>query len=198
MHTAKNIPNFSLKQLWAHSFRVSNIARLIAQCESVSENIIVQAGMAGLLHDVGKLILASSFPDKYMRVMNRVAETKKPIYNCEMEEFGSTHAQVGAYLMGLWGMSNKTIHGIGYHHQHEKFDRSVQMFVSIANTIDHQCVIIHPDYVRIGISEKLLPESKREKQLKKWIDYINNHLEGVDDMQIVNADLLKCAKKMGE
>ncbi len=195
MHDEEMLPNLSLDLLWEHSFRVSNIARLIAQCENLDKSIAVHVRMAGLLHDVGKLILASNFSERYETVLSKVAESHLPICDCEMDVFGTTHAQLGAYLMGLWGMSGEVVHGIGYHHQYDEFDLSVPMLVSAANVIDHHCMIIHPDYVRISPNKHLLPEGQQGELLEKWINYVKDHWDGIDEFQILDAKILDGLRK---
>jgi len=190
MYDEQKVPHFSLNLLWEHSFRVSNIARLIAQCEGVEKEVVIQARMAGLLHDVGKLILASQFPDGYTEVLKKVAETKAPVCECEMEVFGVTHAELGAYLMGLWGMSPYVVHGIGYHHQYDTYDLSVPMFVAIANAVDHHCVVIHPEYAKIGFNKKMLPDDQRSELLEKWINYIKDQWVGMDEFQNLDGEML--------
>lgn len=190
MYDESRLPNFSLELLWDHSFRVSNIARLIAQCESLEKETVVQARMAGLLHDVGKLILANHFPDKYSTAMKMVPEKGVPICECEIEVFGTSHAELGAFIMGLWGMSGDVVHAIGYHHCYREYDMSVCMLVSIANFIDHQCVVLHPDYVRISLNKEILPSGKEGALMEKWISYINDHWEGMDDLEMFDAELL--------
>lgn len=190
MYDEKQLPHFSLNLLWEHCFRVSKIAQLIGQCEKIDKRVVAQARMAGLLHDVGKLILANQFPKRYEEVLKRVAETKAPVCQCEMEVFGTTHAQIGAYLMGLWGMSSNVVHGIGYHHLGDIYDFNVPTLVAVANVIDHHCVIIHPDYVKIGINEKILPQDQRGELLEKWINYVKDNWSGMDEFQILDGELL--------
>ncbi|WP_031485176.1 response regulator [Maridesulfovibrio frigidus] len=194
MYDEKALPKLSLSLLWEHSFRVSNIARLIAEKENLDKNTIIQVRMAGLLHDVGKLILAYSFPEKYSQVLDKIRETKDPINRCELSVFGTTHAQIGAYLMGLWGMSGEVVHGIGYHHSYDKCDLSIPMIVSVADMIDHQCVIINPDYGRIVIDESVLPPSSNAK-LEEWISHISLHWQGITDFNVLDSDVIEHLRK---
>ncbi len=190
MYDEHKLSSFSFNMLWEHSSRVSNIARLIAQCEELDKKVLIQARMAGLLHDIGKLVLVSSFPGRYQMVLDKIAAENLTIHDSEMEIFGTTHAHMGAYLMGLWGIPGEVVHGIGYHHCHEKFDLSIPMLVSVANAIDHHCVTIQPNNVKIGINGKLLPKDRRVELLEKWINYVKEHWKGVDEFQVINANQL--------
>lgn len=194
MYDEKALPGLSLNLLWEHSFRVSNIARLIAEKEQLDKNTVLQARMAGLLHDVGKLILAHNFPVKYSKVLDIIKETHEPIHKCEMTVFKTDHAHIGAFLMGLWGMTGDVVHGIGYHHSYNKYDLSIPMIVSIADMIDHQCVIIHPDYERIVIDKALLPETSDAK-LKEWITHVAENWEGILNFNVLDSDVLEQLRK---
>ena len=195
MHDSTSLPEFSLDLLWEHSLRVSNIAYLIAQCEKLDVTTRNQARMAGFLHDVGKLILADAFPAKYGLALLRASEQKKSVYQCEAEIFGTTHAQTGAYLMGLWGMSSHVVHGIGLHQHYEALDMSVPMLVHIANVIDHHCVIINEDYARVGINKKMFALDGCDALLMTWVDYVSRHWEGMEDFRGVDDDLLAQLRK---
>ncbi|SMF04141.1 response regulator [Desulfovibrio gilichinskyi] len=190
MYNEEKLPNFSLNRLWDHSFRVSNIVRLICECENIDKNTAIQARMTGLLHDIGKLILANYFSDQYAEVIEKVSKTHKSIYDCELEVFGTTHAHLGAYLMGLWGISGDIVHGIGTYHQYTDFDLSIPMLVRTADTIDHQCVVINPDYVRIAFQKNILPEGKHGLLIEKWVNYVKDHWDGLDEFRALDADLL--------
>jgi HD-like signal output (HDOD) protein len=72
--------------------------------------------MAGLLHDVGKLILVDAFPDKYTSVM-RMAETEGvSCWEAEQNVFGTSHAEIGTYLLWLWGLPDSVVEAVAYHH----------------------------------------------------------------------------------
>ena len=72
--------------------------------------------IAGILHDIGKLIFVSHSPKLYRQVIDTATIKKIPLYEAEEEMFGVTHAEVGAYLLGQWGLSELIIELIAYHH----------------------------------------------------------------------------------
>lgn len=189
MYDTESQPGFSLSMLWEHSSRVSNIAKSIVEYEGLDRRLIVQARMTGLLHDVGKLVLASSFPKRYRKVLKIVAGENLSVYKAELKVFGTTHAQVGAYLMGLWGMSSEVVYGIGYHHTYEKFDMSVPMLVSVANMIDHQCIIINEEYNRIVVEKNMLHGVGGVK-LEEWISHIAENWEGIVKFNILDKEMI--------
>ena len=181
IYDTKKVPGFSLNLLWDHCFRVSNIARLIAECEKMSSQVVSDCRMAGLLHDVGKLILATYFPKKYSEIIAAVKEQGGTINQIEERVLGASHAKIGAYLMGLWGVKDEIIHGIGFHHEHDELDMSVTMFLSVANVIDHNLVVIHADYAKARMSQSLAPLLGKAGLGEKWIKHINTHWCSMDE-----------------
>ena len=62
-----------------------------------------QCFLAGLLHDVGQLVLAVGLPDEYARIIAQARQKNLPVWQVEQEMFGASHADVGAYLLGALG-----------------------------------------------------------------------------------------------
>lgn len=110
---AKMPHGFSATAASDHSHRVGAAARAIAQCEQSSKAFVDQSLVAGLLHDVGKLVLASSLPEEFQRTLDH--HTLNPP-EAESEIFGATHAEVGGYLLGLWGLPPSVVEAISFHH----------------------------------------------------------------------------------
>lgn len=111
-----SVPGFSIKVLWDHSMTTASFAKAIAKEEKQERLGIEDAFMGGLLHDIGKLVLASNLSENYRQVMLLVSDTKCPLWKAEQEILGTTHAEVGAYLMGLWGIPDGIVEAIAFHH----------------------------------------------------------------------------------
>ncbi len=74
--------------------------------------------MTALLHDVGKLVLATlSFPEIRAGVQDIPLLKKCPLYLAEREVFGTSHAEVGAHLLNLWGLPHAAVDAIAAHHR---------------------------------------------------------------------------------
>jgi HD-like signal output (HDOD) protein len=110
------ILRLGIEGLWAHSLRTGAIAKGIAAAEGMHKNQVGDALMGGLLHDVGKLILAANIPDKYSEILEQARAQKVFVHETEKMCLGGTHAEVGAYLAGLWGLPESIVEVIAFHH----------------------------------------------------------------------------------
>jgi HD-like signal output (HDOD) protein len=105
---------FSISALHAHAAGVARAAGAIVKAEQAPKRVQEETVTAGLLHDVGKLVLASNFKHDYDNVL-AAAETT-PLCDAERDVFGATHAEVGAYLLWLWGLPDAVVEAAAFHH----------------------------------------------------------------------------------
>ena len=107
----KNVPA-TIKNLWNHSMLVSNIARKIAIDLGFNNSEQENAQVAGLLHDIGKL-LQIKIPE-FANLLNFYSK-RLPV-TTEYEYFSTSHAEMGAYLLGVWGLPSTIVEAVMYHH----------------------------------------------------------------------------------
>lgn len=110
--------------LWQHSLKIALAARHIAQAHGLSYEQSEKAFLAGLLHDIGKMLLITNIPDEYTEVRTFARTCKIPIHEAETGRFGANHAQVGAYLLALWGIQEDVVKIVEHHHSLEAFPES--------------------------------------------------------------------------
>jgi HD-like signal output (HDOD) protein/CheY-like chemotaxis protein len=137
---AKNA-GFSLEQLWDHSSTVAKYARDIALHQSLDPRMGNDAFTAGLLHDVGRIVLASNMAKEYGAVVVAARQKSCPLHEEELVQLGVTHAQVGAYLLGLWGMPASLVEAAALHHvpgQASSPEFSLLTAVHAANVFAHE------------------------------------------------------------
>jgi HD-like signal output (HDOD) protein len=114
---AATLPGFSADALRRHSLFVGKLAKQIARAEGGDQRQCEDAYTSGLLHDCGKLVLAMQMPEMYEKALEQSQREAVPMFECENAILGSNHAQVGAYLMGLWGLPAAIIEALAFHHQ---------------------------------------------------------------------------------
>jgi len=111
-----NSRGFKLDALMHHSLRTAGRAREIAQLEDATQKISNECFVGGMLHDVGKLLMAANYPEDYERVTRLVDDEGSSHCAAEKEIFGVNHASVGGYLLGLWGLPVTVVEAIALHH----------------------------------------------------------------------------------
>jgi HD-like signal output (HDOD) protein/CheY-like chemotaxis protein len=107
---------FDFEHLFNHSLSVSMFTQTISKEEHLDQNLVNNALMAGMFHDLGKLILVTNFQEPYRKILAEARETGQDLWDLENEMFGTSHAEIGAYLMGLWGLEYPIIEAIAFHH----------------------------------------------------------------------------------
>jgi HD-like signal output (HDOD) protein len=107
---------FSFGDLFNHSMSVSMFAQTITKEEHLDQNLVNHSLMAGMFHDLGKLILVTNFQEPYQKLLTEARQTGQNLWDLESDLFGTSHAEIGAYLMGLWGLEYPVIEAIAYHH----------------------------------------------------------------------------------
>ncbi|WP_035246016.1 response regulator [Desulfogranum mediterraneum] len=113
--------NFSLASLWEHSFTTASFAKKIAQLESNDKELIDQTFIAGIIHDIGKLLLFSSLKEQYVEAVDRAAEENLSLSEAEIAQFNADHSDVGSYLIGLWGLPGQVVEAIAFQHRLEQY-----------------------------------------------------------------------------
>ena len=170
IYDPKKVPGFSVNMLWEHSKRVACYAKIIAKSLGRSEDQANVAFLSGILHDIGKLVLAAHFPGRYRRVLAAVGNDGMTVHDAEKEEFGTSHAEIGAYLMGLWGISAEVNKSISSHHDYGRISEDVtpayELFAS--NIFDHVHVVINKEYSSRDCYFELVESLGITDKIEEW------------------------------
>jgi len=137
---AELFPEFNINRIWAHGLAVGKAAKEICLAESTSETVAEDALLAGTLHDIGKIVLASYTPLRYREVLAQSKEAEALI-EVEKQALGATHAEAGAYVLGTWGLQSNVVYAIGLHHYPKQLDAAestVTAAVHAANAAWHE------------------------------------------------------------
>ncbi len=111
-----NIPNdlVSMETFWRHSLRCAVIARTLAS--HLRENNVERYFVAGLLHDIGYLVIYRELPELGRKALQHCTQNREIVYIVEQEIIGFDHAAVGGELMRLWNLPPSQIEAVQYHH----------------------------------------------------------------------------------
>ena len=171
---------FSTEFLWMHSMTVGTLAKMIAESENAEKEIIDNSLIAGVLHDIGKLILVSRLESFYSDAVILARRDHITLHQAEKIIFKATHCDMGAYLTGLWGFNSDIVEAIGFHHQLGEYPAgtfSPTLAVHIANVIYYR---FNQDKI-IGampeFNEEYLLEIGLGDKLRKWHDICFAYME---------------------
>jgi len=167
-HIGRN--SFSLPMLWGHSMRTGAMARTIAQHEALPKDEADYAYIAALLHDVGKLLMEAHCPEECLRVYDVVRAENRRVAEVEAEQLGLTHAEVGAYLLGLWGLPTQVVHAVADHHAaaHNEGPLSAADIVHFANLLDHEIFVFNEHYAKAEPSPERLDSIGGPERYAQW------------------------------
>ena len=164
--------SFSLSKLWAHCMRTASITRAIAKVEGLGKEDADNAYIAALLHDVGKLLLSAHCADECSEIMREVRASNRRVADVEAERLGLTHAQVGAYLLGLWGLPSSVVHAVALHHSEtpEPGGLCPADVAYFANLLDHDIFVFNAHYATPQASPERLAAIGGPDTYKRWRD----------------------------
>lgn len=114
---AEDIEGLSHDDLWRHSMGCSLAARVIEQRRSPDRERLEKITLAGILHDLGKLIFIQAMRDQYAEVVRKARDTCAPIADIEREILGVDHAVMGGYLGNWWNLPDSVVDAIRWHHE---------------------------------------------------------------------------------
>ena len=135
----RDLPGFSLEKLQRHAQVTAHIAARLP----VPKHLADVALVAGMLHDVGKLILAWKLSLHFEKVLAEARGARCPVYEVEERLDGFSHAEIGAYLLGLWGLPYTVVEAVALHHgpnrvPHHNFDAISAVYAAnlLANELE--------------------------------------------------------------
>lgn len=134
---AQDLGGLSVSSLQKRSLRTAMLSRALCTEPARSD----EAFTAGLVHDVGLLVVASSMPTRYARAVNDARTRGKPYESLEVDALGVSHAAVGAYLLGSWGLPTGIVEAVALHHHPEAgsgVHRVVLDALRVAQAIAHR------------------------------------------------------------
>jgi len=110
----------NIDKLQSHVHQVAAVAHSLAAGTPRADDAL----LAGLLHDIGYWVLANECSDNLVEAVSVAVANKIPLHEAETQVIGASHAQIGAYLLGIWGLPYPVIEAVAHHHTPESIPQS--------------------------------------------------------------------------
>jgi putative nucleotidyltransferase with HDIG domain len=126
-----------IEQLQVHSLATAKLAKHLVR----DQKLIDDAFMGGMLHDIGKLVMGMQMPEQTRSTVEEARRRHMPLHLVELERNGVTHAEVGGFLLGIWGLPGPVVEAVTNHHEPARVRQrgfDVLAAVHIANVLEHE------------------------------------------------------------
>ena len=134
----KKNDKFDISKFWRHSFCCGLAAKIIAvELKNTSSELFV----AGLIHDIGKLVMYIAFPVEFLKLVNMVSplRLKYTAFEAEKNVFEIIHDEVGMMLLKKWMFPESLITAVGFHHHPQEADKKspFPIIIHVADILAH-------------------------------------------------------------
>ncbi len=156
-----------LEEFHHHAQLSARIAAGIVQKTQVSPAVV----LAALLHDVGKLVIVERTPAHFARALEQARQENRPLYEIEERLIHISHAEVGAYLLSLWGLPYSVVEAVAHHHHPRRIPANgldMVLLVYVANLLAHEREALEDGTPPPEFDMALLEEAGLDAHLPEW------------------------------
>ncbi|MDP1724993.1 MAG: HDOD domain-containing protein [Alphaproteobacteria bacterium] len=175
----KQIGKFSTDILWQENINVAFLAKELAIKSNESEDIVEEVFVSSLLLKIGILLLAQNYYLKFEEALKLAIETSSILIDVEKDLYACSHAEIGAYLLSIWGLPSEIVETVALHMNPRCEDSKTSNILKYA----------HYASSFIGASSKLIPNP--HAQLKTdFIEFMKIEKK-INDFDVLSTDFLK-------
>ena len=149
----KTCRGFDPQQEWEHALAVASAAQELARSLNVPAGMREAAFTAGMLHDVGKLLLAANAPDGYGLILEEARESGRPLWQMEKEDMGFSHAEIGACMLGIWGTGLPIVEAVAWHHEPALAPEGKLSALTLVHLADCKVRGVEPDAAQSALAK---------------------------------------------
>ncbi len=166
--TPTGLDGFSIDAFQNHATLVARIAARIAPEGATHQDAVT----AGLLHDIGHLVLIADDSRRWQQRHDEAERLNVPLHQVELEHDGITHATIGAYLLSLWGLPDGVVEAVAGHHDPGSVPApalDAVAAVHIADALAHECEAQRGDGVTCGLLDlEFVQRLGVASRLREW------------------------------
>jgi putative nucleotidyltransferase with HDIG domain len=133
----RGLPPYALSRrtAWRHAATASVATRKLSKLLDLGDPD--EASVAGLLHDVGKMVLTSVVPDLVAEAVSLARGQRLPVWQAERQVLGFDHASVSGALLRSWGFPQEVVGAVEYHHTPDPIEKPLSSLVYLADIAAH-------------------------------------------------------------
>lgn len=165
---SSNLDQRLVEQLWKDSLTVGGLARRIAQEEGLEGHAMEEAQLAGLLHDLGELVLFQNWREEFMQIDPHDRDAT------EQRIFGATHADISGYLCASWGLPRTVVDAVTYHHFPSRMPSEGGVSVVTAVHVARSLVDAGTDVSRANFDRDHLETVGALERVENWAGLATN------------------------
>ncbi|HEX6276696.1 MAG TPA: response regulator [Polyangiaceae bacterium] len=157
----------SIDHLQKFSLLTASCAKRFAADKKLAD----EAFTSGLVHDVGRLTLAMRMPAEFQAMQRTAASSGRPAHVIEREQLGASHAEVGAYLLGAWGLPLSVVEAVAFHHNPSAIRegaREILAVVHVADALVDHAVSPSAPLEELGLDLAFLEEARLLDRVPEW------------------------------
>jgi putative nucleotidyltransferase with HDIG domain len=171
----------SLDELWNHSVNVGELARNIARKLGCTTQTLDDVQVAGVMHDIGKLIQLK-IPGFYEQKAEKEKEGMTSL-DAEYAVLGTSHAELGAYLLGIWGLPDTIVQAVAYHHHPSRQTESIfnpLTAVHVANAFLHSSLAEKSEGSALPLDLRYLEAMNISDKIGAWFEICREFIKSAD------------------
>jgi len=162
------IPGFDLRRLWGHSFQVATVARHLAQPDGFFAEVNAEdAYVSGVLHDIGQLVFASEQAEGLAQAIRHSQDSQIPQAQAEADCIGVSHAEVGAYLISLWGFAMPVVEAVAWHEMKDVALPGLAAVLHIAERLSEAAP--GTELADAGLNAALMAQPELAEKWPEWL-----------------------------
>lgn len=168
--TQKELKAFPIEEIFHHSLNVGFVAGEVMKIFTSDRQLIADAFNAGMMHDVGKLVQIDLLPDKTHEIWHVAEENGENLADAEYRNLGYSHAEVGGYLLGVWGFPDRVVSSVTFHHTPGSLsdaEPTAGTAVHVANALVH--VAAGDATWNLKLDECYIDDLGLKEQLPQWL-----------------------------
>jgi HD-like signal output (HDOD) protein/ActR/RegA family two-component response regulator len=162
--TMAPLEGFSLEELQNDSLVVAQLTKRFLSNSKKADEVF----SAAIVHDVGRIVLALGVPDRYAHVIHTANQTRRAVHLVEAEELGVTHGEVGAYLLGIWGLPLDVVETAAFHHAPSSLSEGSLELLAAFHTADALVEAVAHGLAEESIDMAFLERAGALGELPRW------------------------------